>query len=180
MANLNYNQQNRITKESIFTALMIFMEKKDFKDISITEITKKAGVSRMAFYRNYDTKEDIITSYINEIFKDYTNEVSKREIKNNHENLRLYFFHFRKQSRLINNLISSNLVNMLLDKCIESFYNLSQDAACNKSYPPEKQRYYIGFLVGGLYNVLIDWAKNGMNESDDQMAEIVNDFIYHG
>ena len=54
------NMQNILTKESIFTALMILMEKKDFKEISITEITKKAGVSRMAFYRNYDEKEDII------------------------------------------------------------------------------------------------------------------------
>lgn len=49
MVNKAANIQNIITKESIFTALMILMEKKNFKEISITEITKKAGVSRMAF-----------------------------------------------------------------------------------------------------------------------------------
>lgn len=65
----NNNSQNLITKESIFTALMILMEKKNFKEISITELTKKAGVSRMAFYRNYNNLEDIITDYLDEFFE---------------------------------------------------------------------------------------------------------------
>jgi len=43
---------------------MIIMKRKDFNEISITEITQKAGVSRMAFYRNYKSKEDIIINYI--------------------------------------------------------------------------------------------------------------------
>ena len=71
MVNKATNMQNMITKESIFTALMILMKKKNFKEISITEITNKAGVSRMAFYRNYNIKEDIITTYIDELLKEY-------------------------------------------------------------------------------------------------------------
>ena len=31
-----------------------------FIDISISEIAQKAGVARLTFYRNYDSKEDII------------------------------------------------------------------------------------------------------------------------
>ena len=44
------NQEaNQITRESIETALLHLMEKKDLPQISISELVKKAGVSRNAF-----------------------------------------------------------------------------------------------------------------------------------
>ncbi|WP_236896826.1 TetR/AcrR family transcriptional regulator [Clostridium beijerinckii] len=172
MVNKAANIQNIITKESIFTALMILMEKKNFKEISITEITKKAGVSRMAFYRNYNIKEDIITTYIDELLKEYSKEVMQKEKLDNYENLRLYFSYFRKHEKLISNLINSNLINILLEKCIESFYELSQRILCKDSLLPDQH-----YMAGGLYNVLIEWAKGGMRQSDDYMAKTISEFI---
>lgn len=177
MADKTNNSQNKISKESIFTALMIIMKKKDFKEISITEITKKAGVSRMAFYRNYSIKEDIIANYIDEFFEKYSKEILDKEKTDNFESIRLYFSYFRKHENLISNLINSNLINMLLEKCIESLTLLSKDVPCIESYSPVKQKYHIDFIAGGLYIVLIEWAKNGMKESDDEITKIVYDFI---
>ena len=54
------NPKNIFVKECLFTALLILMQSKNFHEITVTELTKKAGVSRMAFYRNYETIEDII------------------------------------------------------------------------------------------------------------------------
>ncbi|MDG3132035.1 TetR/AcrR family transcriptional regulator [Streptococcus suis] len=54
---------NQLTKESIETALLFLLEKKDLKQISISELVRKAGVSRNAFYRNYKSKEDILEAY---------------------------------------------------------------------------------------------------------------------
>jgi len=54
------NESNRLAKECIVTALIELMKVRDYNAISITDITKKAGVSRMAYYRNYTSKEDIL------------------------------------------------------------------------------------------------------------------------
>ena len=43
-------KKNTMTKECIFTALLILMEKKPYEEITITDIAKKAGVSRMSYY----------------------------------------------------------------------------------------------------------------------------------
>ena len=40
------NNENLIVRESIFFSLMQLMEKRKFDDITITEITTRAGVSR--------------------------------------------------------------------------------------------------------------------------------------
>ena len=64
-------KNNLFIKEYILQALLDLMKEKDFKDISITEITKKAGVSRMAYYRNYYYKEDILENYMTELLEKY-------------------------------------------------------------------------------------------------------------
>ena len=66
-------KDNSFIKECILQALLQLMDEKDFKDISITEITKKAGVSRMAYYRNYYYKEDIFNNYMTELLEKYQN-----------------------------------------------------------------------------------------------------------
>ncbi|NQJ22138.1 TetR/AcrR family transcriptional regulator [Streptococcus suis] len=56
-------EANQLTKESIETALLFLLEKKELKQISVSELVRKAGVSRNAFYRNYKSKEEILEIY---------------------------------------------------------------------------------------------------------------------
>lgn len=56
-------KNNKIVTESITIALIQLMEKKDFCNISITELTKRAGVGRVSFYRNFVDKEDVLRKY---------------------------------------------------------------------------------------------------------------------
>lgn len=60
---MNKNEiANNIVRESLTDALFSLMSKKEFNDITITELSKKAGVSRLSFYRNYTSKEEILLS----------------------------------------------------------------------------------------------------------------------
>ena len=55
------NESNRLAKECIVTALIELMKVRDYHSISITEITHKAGVSRMTYYRYFSSKEEILS-----------------------------------------------------------------------------------------------------------------------
>ena len=52
------------------------MDKKDFEKITITEIAKYAGVSRTAFYRNYETKEALVEDVCQNLFTELKASVS--------------------------------------------------------------------------------------------------------
>ena len=54
------NKQVQRSREWIFEALILLMKKTKFQDITISDITAKAGVARLTFYRNYNSKEEII------------------------------------------------------------------------------------------------------------------------
>ena len=74
-------KNNKIVTESITLALIQLMEKKDFHDISITELTKRAGVGRVSFYRNFEDKTDVLRKYLNDIQYEFmlSREANRRD-----------------------------------------------------------------------------------------------------
>lgn len=62
--NIMKTQKEKYVEEYIISALFKLMERKTYESISITEITNKAGVGRISFYRNFDSKEDIVKKWI--------------------------------------------------------------------------------------------------------------------
>ncbi len=47
------------------------MNKKNYENITITDIAERAGVTRINFYRNFNTKDDIVKQYVQNIFNEY-------------------------------------------------------------------------------------------------------------
>ena len=74
MKKLEKNDENNL-KDCIFTALILLMEQKDYHQITITDIAKKAGVSRMTYYRTYSSKEDILIQYFNKVTQELSMEI---------------------------------------------------------------------------------------------------------
>ena len=62
---------NECVKESITIALLDLMRKKSFSEIRVTEIVKLAGVGKTSFYRNFESREDVLKKYINRLYSDY-------------------------------------------------------------------------------------------------------------
>lgn len=60
------NSTHKLAVDCIYEALVKLMETKPYKEITITDITKKAGFSRMAYYRNYQDKDDILIDHLRE------------------------------------------------------------------------------------------------------------------
>ena len=59
------------SKEYITEAILQLLNKKKYENITITDIAEKAGVTRITFYRNFESKDDIIKQYIQNIFSQY-------------------------------------------------------------------------------------------------------------
>ena len=64
-----------ITKDSIIQALIFLISQKSYEKITITDITKKAGVSRMSFYRNYKKIDDVLIDAVDKLFNDVQTEL---------------------------------------------------------------------------------------------------------
>ena len=74
MAKKRISYTNFLSKECIVSAILQLINDKPLSSISVSELCSKAGVSRMTFYRNYDSIEDIFVKQLNEIFEEYKSD----------------------------------------------------------------------------------------------------------
>ena len=63
--------RNRYVTDGITNTLINLLKERPIAEISISEICQNACVGRTSFYRNYETKEDVIKKYIRN-FKRYS------------------------------------------------------------------------------------------------------------
>ena len=75
--------RNAYVIEHINEALLGLLKEKSLNEISISEICETAGVGRMSFYRNYESKEDVIKNWaIDKVFSPIMGEDEReRKIK---------------------------------------------------------------------------------------------------
>ena len=64
-------KRSSVTRKSIGDSLIYFLKRKKMEDITVTDITNHAGVSRMTYYKYYETKYEVLSDYLYEIMDAY-------------------------------------------------------------------------------------------------------------
>lgn len=71
--------ENERVRKSIEEAIFTLMESKSFSEITVSDIVKKAKVARASYYRNFNSKEEIIQSYIKRLCEYIGEEIGYNE-----------------------------------------------------------------------------------------------------
>lgn len=163
---MSNNEANLITRESIRTALLQLMDSVAFEKITVSELVRKAGVSRQSFYRNYKTKEDVIMEIEKKILDDFKQSLDDPIYQSN---LRMWIYDFFKKVRenrnLVTVLIRAGLSNVLLSEVpfiVEEWMGNHSSSI----------HYYIVGSLGALRSIVEGWIQSGMKESCEEMTNI--------
>ena len=169
------DSHSRFLKNCMSDALISLMKQKPFSDISITELCGKAGVSRMAFYRNYSCKEDILNDYMDEVFNNYSKILLDLDEINMYIVSLEYFKLGKRHKQFIQQIVNAKMDLLLLDKL-----NRDLDILYKRlSRPPNLNynKYERSFIAGGLSKILIDWVNDDCVVSPEQMGNYVITFL---
>lgn len=158
------------SKKMLAEALIDLMHKKDFISIKIQNITDRADLSHMAYYRNFSCKEDIIRYYLDTI----TNEFIKNSrISYKADDFKKFivvlFTHLTANRKLGLLLYQNSLMHYVKDEFDKIF---AQNAATTT------EKYNCYFISGGLYNIYYFWLMNGCVESAEELADMFMNFSY--
>lgn len=165
------NRQLNIVKESIYEAMSILLRKKPLSEISISEITEKAGVSRISYYRNFSSKLDILDQYllegINEYKKKHGLDKKKLSLK---ENLFHTFYVFKEQACYLSAEKNPEIIRLIYQFSFEYI-----EEAIKKHLKSQHQSctaYDISFYIGGITRVLSTWIHNNYVEDIPVLVEL--------
>lgn len=161
-------EANVRVKRSITEALLGLMEKKSFSDISITEIIRTAKVARVSFYRNYSSKEDVLTTLIEDVLEQYRSEICYEGAEYyTYQNVLKSFQYFKTYSRYVLDLYLFGYGSILLEKLNQSHEIV---AGTMPSHSIEKYKLYM--YIGALYNTAVIWLGNGTKENTEDIARM--------
>lgn len=104
------NGTHELVEDCIYTALLQLMREKDYKEITITDITRKAGVSRMAYYRNYRDKDEILTKRLAKSFLDFVYQLEADLHMPESKFWEAFFYHFRNDT-VFENIFKAGLTD---------------------------------------------------------------------
>lgn len=163
------------SKEWILQALLIIMDKKEFKNITVKEITAKAGLDRKTFYRHFETKEDVLRLYADMACQDYISELKNQHSLTTFTISKTYFSICQKHMPFFQTLEKNNLLIFVLQAfdeylpIIHKFFD-PNNTADETVYHSE---YALSFYTGGFWNISAKWIRDGATKTPEEMANLV-------
>lgn len=154
------------TKKAIKTAHLSLMEEKDISDITISELTRKAGINRRTFYTHYRSVSEIIdeiesdmVSLLGEIVlkvdvNDIRQSISKIFLELNEMisvDFDYYFHRVRMDMRGVFMTRLKKISREFAERFLEENANLKRETVETMAE----------FIIGGFFNVFVEWRSRG-------------------
>lgn len=159
--------RNAYVIEHITDALLKLLREKPMEEISISELCEQAGIGRASFYRNFNSREDILRAYIHGLFREWAKEDAQGENRSLSAFLRALFAHFERHRDFYALLNQRKLIYLLKDVII---------GLCGPQPGHSKEEAYAkAYIAYTMYGWIEVWFQRGMRETAEEIAEMFQD-----
>ena len=174
------------TKNAIFDAFKQLVQQKDMADISISELTQKANITRSTFYMYYDTVGDVRSDIENEIVARIDKIMSEADLLNSMTDPYPLFSalasEITEQDRDNRYILSSNNSGQLLDKINERFVTAYVHfiTEVNDGTDIGKARYIAAFTIAGMTECFKIWFKHKSSITLEELCKNIAEVVSRG
>lgn len=162
--NMNNEQKNTYVKKQITAALLALLKEKPLSAISISELTSKAEIGRVSFYRNYQSMEDILKQESDRLIKEW-GRLYESNPESSPETLFPSLFDFyRDHKEFYTTLYDAGMSSIMMETIINTIH-----------ITPEMQNleaYMKSFWAYGIYGWMIEWIRRDMQESGNELLTL--------
>lgn len=176
------------TAQLMNQALLSLLEKKDIEFITVTEITKKAGVNRSTFYLHYENIYELLEETIENLNKQFLSSFDNRpplEMKSRKDAFLITdeqlipYLNFVKQNKRILRLIKKKPQLFQARKTYQQMYDKIFYPAISQFVLQEDERIYnLEFYTSGVSAIVHKWLEldcvTNINDLIDIIKKCVN------
>lgn len=175
------------TRTLLMDAFIKLSHKKDFKDITISDITNEATVNRVTFYSHFEDKYELMDAAISEVILTRIGEQLERYDTLNDETVINIFLLLTKFHVEFERELSSQCKRSLKSFCfafetkikkeLETlFYGLLQNQ--ENRLDSEAMKIGAAVLSASIYGAVSDWKKRSL--SAEEYIQYAIPFIFQG
>lgn len=177
MQNIDLLPLNRAQKHYI-GSLLSMMDKKQYSDITVQEISEKAGYNRRTYYRYFNSKEDILRLYCSHILGEMADMMQHEESLTFQSGIIAYFSFWKNHIDFLKLLQKNSLLHFLEDEQDNLFYHhvgvfVQPEIPQQLELASPLSKYAFYFTSGGLWNTLVYWIKEEPQRTPTEIAEFI-------
>ncbi len=164
--NTKNNKRRRESVDKIEKTFVDLLQKKELKEISVSDICKITGINRSTFYANFIDIYDLADKIRDKLEREFA-EIFHEDDLNREESGALMMFRHIKE----NQLFYITYFKLGYD---EKHRSLIYDVArAEKDFGNKNIKYHIEFFRNGINAIIKMWLNGGCVESPEEMAEIL-------
>lgn len=160
------NKRIQNTKRTLLEALCALAAEKKIENISVTELCRKANINRTTFYKYFNVPADVLIDHVERIFVEAFTFDDGVEMTT-YERMEKICRKYKDEKALIELFFSAQgNIQPIIEQAIPNN---------DKHSVAETGRIYL--ISGGVAALSIQWVKQGMKESHEEIAKILAEFI---
>lgn len=155
-------------KNCMADALLELSESRRYEAITITDLCDRAQVSRVSFYRHFDSKDDILLFRFTSRYEAWMRAHPEYDSESEDSLIQAEgFFEFMLSERgFLEALVRLDKMSVLLDFLHNLIGpNVGDDAG---------ERFYRSFYIHGCFGIYCEWVEMGMVQSPGEMSRFIH------
>lgn len=165
-------QQQRQFEQTLLQMLLV----SEYDDVTISDLCRKAGLSRKIFYRLFERKADVLYALIDHTLMEASTYIPDESVGPG--GLHQFFAFWRTQGDLLDVLQNINNSFILTDRAIR--FVLNENAEVVHTFGADVGKFgleTIMFYLTGIFTLVLAWHKQGYNHSVDEMSELLMNLL---
>jgi len=168
-------EQSAARQLQLEQGLLQVMLKRQYEEISVSDLCAEIGVPRKAFYRYFSGKDGALFSMIDRALMDFEIHSTSSELfepETPRDYMEQVFVYWTERQELLDALKKSNLSGLLIQRALDFSRNLDTIPRFMLITDRRLREYGTMFMVCGLMTMIVQWHDDGFSKSVAEMAEL--------
>ncbi|MCM1195226.1 MAG: TetR/AcrR family transcriptional regulator [Corallococcus sp.] len=173
------------TEEKMKKALLRLIERKDFKDVTVSEICKEAGVNRTTFYLHFDNAYELLHKISDELVKvfigSYKEQLTAKDLQNlpleklsfNTPEYLVPYLKFIRKNKFIYKVYMNNYgeLNSDYSRVLREFFETVIE---RYGLQDKTVIYYMSkFYFSGVTAIVLEWVNGDCREEVEAICDVI-------
>ena len=167
-------EQSTRRQRELEKGLLLLMLRKNYEDISVSDLCEQMQIPRKSFYRYFSSKDGALYSLIDHMLADFF-QMPLPESKtrgNAVGDLDLFFAYWYENKAFLDAIQRSSLSGILVQRANAFALHEGHLPQKLKAAPVQLQGLALSFAVCGLMAMTLSWHQQGFPISPDEMTHL--------
>lgn len=186
MQNIIPDERYSVADEAILGAFFKLLKEKKPDRITVSDITKTAGIARSTFYNHYQDIPSLISAVEDKTIHDVFSMMENFQPKNDRDICSSYFLtlcRYTMENPFLSGLLSTPHGNDLFEKMLTMLHHYVTETTSNSRpdrHTKEEVSYVITCAIGSTIGVLHKWSRDNFNLAPEVIADILSEVFLSG